>query len=74
VCTTLEDMRKLLHEADIDDGMRDSGGQVALAIFDCKQPIVVAIKGAAVGIGATMPCAMDIHLASDKAQVSGKGK
>ena len=66
---TLKDMNKRLHDADIEDGVRDSGGMVTLAIYDCKKPIIAAINGAAVGIGATMTCAMDIRMASDKAKV-----
>jgi enoyl-CoA hydratase/carnithine racemase len=49
--------------------VRDSGGKVTLAIHDCKKPVIAAINGAAVGIGATMTCAMDIRMASDKARV-----
>ena len=49
---TLKDMNKRLHDADIEDGVRDSGGMVTLAIYDCKKPVIAAINGAAVGIGA----------------------
>ena len=51
------------------EGVRDTGGRVTLAIYDCKKPIIAAINGAAVGIGATMTCAMDIRLASEYAKV-----
>ncbi len=51
------------------NGVRDTGGQVALAAHDCKKPIIAAINGAAVGIGATMTLAMDVRLASDKARI-----
>ncbi|MDX1696363.1 MAG: enoyl-CoA hydratase-related protein, partial [Ketobacteraceae bacterium] len=34
--------------------IRDTGGMVTLAMFDCTKPIIVAINGAAVGIGLTM--------------------
>jgi len=50
-------------------GVRDSGGKVTLAIYDCKKPVIGAINGAAVGIGATMMCAMDIRLASEEARI-----
>ena len=66
---TLQDMRERSHEMEIEDGVRDSGGRVVLAMYDCKKPIIGAINGAAVGIGATMACAMDIRLASEKARV-----
>ena len=46
-------------------GVRDTGGRVALAVYDCKKPVISAINGAAVGIGATMTLAMDVRLASD---------
>ena len=51
------------------DGVRDTGGRVSLAIFECKKPVIGAINGAAVGIGATMTLAMDIRLASTKARI-----
>jgi|TARA_B110000503_G_scaffold86960_1_gene132244 enoyl-CoA hydratase/carnithine racemase len=66
---TLQDMRERSHETEIEDGVRDSGGRVVLAMYDCKKPIIGAINGAAVGIGATIVCAMDIRLASEKARV-----
>ena len=66
---TLQDMRERSREPEIEDGVRDSGGRVVLAMYDCKKPIIGAINGAAVGIGATMACAMDIRLASEKARV-----
>jgi|TARA_B110000483_G_scaffold212816_1_gene261534 enoyl-CoA hydratase/carnithine racemase len=66
---TLRDMKTRLHEKQIEEGVRDTGGQVALAIFNCKKPVIAAINGAAVGIGATMTCAMDIRLASENAKV-----
>jgi enoyl-CoA hydratase/carnithine racemase len=48
---------------------RDGGGQVTLRIFDCKKPVIAAINGAAVGIGATMTLPMDIRLASTSARI-----
>jgi enoyl-CoA hydratase/carnithine racemase len=55
--------------ADGRDGVRDEGGRVTLAIFDCKKPVIAAINGAAVGIGATMTLAMDVRMASEKARM-----
>lgn len=58
--------------ADLDapaiERVRDTGGRVTLAIHDCKKPVVAAINGAAVGIGATMTLAMDARLVSTKAR------
>jgi enoyl-CoA hydratase/carnithine racemase len=51
-----------------DERVRDGGGRVTLAMFECLKPIIGAINGAAVGIGATMTLAMDIRLASENAR------
>jgi enoyl-CoA hydratase/carnithine racemase len=66
---TLEDVRERLDEPAIAEGVRDTGGRVTLAIFRCKKPVIGAINGPAVGIGATMTCAMDVRLASEKARI-----
>jgi len=46
----------------------DGGGLLTLRIFDCLKPIISACNGPAVGIGATMQCAMDVRLASSSAR------
>jgi len=51
-----------------DDRVRDGGGKLTLRIFQCKKPVIAAVNGAAVGIGATMQLAMDFRLASSKAR------
>ena len=65
----LEDMAERLEDPAILEGVRDTGGRGTLAIFACKKPVIAAINGAAVGIGATMTCAMDVRLASEKARI-----
>jgi enoyl-CoA hydratase/carnithine racemase len=66
---TMADMEQRLEDPEIKEGVRDTGGLVTLAIYDCKKPVIAAINGAAVGIGATMTCAMDIRLASEHARI-----
>jgi enoyl-CoA hydratase/carnithine racemase len=50
------------------DVPRDNGGQLTLRIFDCTKPVVAAINGPAVGVGATMTLPMDIRLAAEEAR------
>ena len=47
---------------------RDGGGLVALRIFRSKKPVIGAINGDAVGVGATMTLPMDIRIASESAR------
>jgi enoyl-CoA hydratase/carnithine racemase len=50
------------------DEHRDGGGRVTLRIFECKKPIIAAVNGPAVGVGATMTLPMDVRLASEDAR------
>ena len=50
------------------DDHRDGGGLVTLRIFRSKKPVIGAINGDAVGVGATMTLPMDIRIASDTAR------
>jgi enoyl-CoA hydratase/carnithine racemase len=50
-------------------GGRDGGGEFTLRIFDCKKPVIAAINGPAVGVGATMTLAMDVRMAADDAKM-----
>ena len=51
------------------DDFRDGGGVLNLRIFEMKKPVIAAINGPAVGIGATMTLPMDIRLASEEARM-----
>ena len=66
---TLRDLRERPEDPAILNGVRDTGGRVTLAIHACRKPVIAAINGAAVGIGATMTLAMDIRLAADSAKI-----
>ncbi len=48
---------------------RDGGGEFTLRIFDSKKPVIAAINGPAVGVGATMTLPMDVRLAADDAKL-----
>lgn len=66
---TLADLAERFDDEAIREGVRDTGGRVTLAIFDCTKPVIAAINGPAVGIGATMTLAMDVRLASTAARI-----
>ncbi|GEP36759.1 enoyl-CoA hydratase [Nocardioides psychrotolerans] len=69
VTPTPEELRAHLTQAPYHDGIRDTGGRVTLAIHALPKPVIAAINGPAVGIGATMTLAMDLRLASTKARI-----
>jgi enoyl-CoA hydratase/carnithine racemase len=48
---------------------RDNGGELTLRIFDCTKPVIGAINGPAVGVGATMTLPMDVRLAAEDARI-----
>jgi enoyl-CoA hydratase/carnithine racemase len=47
----------------------DSGGVLARRIYDCYKPVIAAINGPAVGIGASITLPMDIRIAADDARI-----
>jgi enoyl-CoA hydratase/carnithine racemase len=54
---------------DPDSIPRDQGGRLTLRIFESTKPVIAAINGPAVGIGATMTLPMDVRLAADDARI-----
>jgi len=48
---------------------RDNGGQFVLRVFASTKPVIAAINGPAVGVGATMTLPMDIRLAAEDARI-----
>lgn len=49
--------------------VRDIGGMLNLRLFRSRKPLIAAINGPAVGVGATMTLPMDIRLAADNAKM-----
>jgi enoyl-CoA hydratase/carnithine racemase len=47
---------------------RDPGGVVALRIFDSTKPVIAAVNGAAIGVGASMTLPMDARFAAPSAK------
>ena len=50
------------------ENARDGGGRMTLRIFECRKPVIAAVNGPAVGIGATMLLPMDARIASSEAR------
>ncbi len=48
---------------------RDNGGEFTLRVFESTKPVIAAINGPAVGVGATMTLPMDVRLAADDARM-----
>lgn len=66
---SLEMLNERYEDPQIVKGVRDTGGRVSLAIHACTKPVIAAINGAAVGIGATMTLAMDVRLMAESARI-----
>ena len=66
---TMQDLQERLDDPEVIAGVRDTGGRVSLAVYRCTKPVIGAINGPAVGIGATMTLPMDVRIASEKARI-----
>ncbi|MGM7700060.1 enoyl-CoA hydratase-related protein [Microbacterium sp. A84] len=60
----LDDLRARPEASEYRRGVRDLGGLVALAILRCPKPVIAAINGPAIGVGATITLPMDARLVS----------
>ncbi|MEO0681447.1 MAG: enoyl-CoA hydratase-related protein [Pseudomonadota bacterium] len=49
--------------------IRDLGGRISLRIFRMTTPVIAALNGVAVGVGATMTLPMDARIMSEKARL-----
>src|ERR1700736_6020618 len=52
-----------------DELPEDNGGQFTLRVFNSLKPVIAAINGPAVGVGATMPLPVEVRLASQEARM-----
>lgn len=51
-----------------EDKHEDWGGRLTLRVFSFMKPVIAAVNGPAIGLGATMLLPMDVRLASTKAE------
>ena len=65
---SLADIRQRFDDPAFVHGVRDTGGRVTLSIFACNKPVIAAVNGDAVGIGATMTLAADFRLCATTAR------
>lgn len=65
---SVDQLRENPEDPTLREYVRDSGGRLSLTMRACRKPIIGAIHGAAVGIGATMTLPMDARIAGPQAR------
>jgi enoyl-CoA hydratase/carnithine racemase len=53
---------------DSPDDFRDDGGKLVMRLFRSTKPLIAAVNGPAVGVGATMTLPMDIRICAEEAR------
>lgn len=63
------EMERIRENPESSEKKRDTAGELTLAMFENKKPIIAAINGHAVGVGSTMTLAADIRILAENAKM-----